>query len=489
MELVLSNAEMKLSDVYTIKSGVSFCELMRRAGQAIAEEVIAIANNMGTGDVLVVCGTGNNGGDGYVCARILGEKGYNVKVYAAKGNLSEDCAREKAAYKYAYSSHIAGGIIVDCLFGTGLNRNIEGENAEIINAINLSGAYVVSADIPSGINGDNGLVFGCAVKADLTVAIQEYKFGHFLGDGIDFCGKVIKKDIGIICPEKQYAKLYCPQDIAKFYPKRRRNSHKGTYGTANLIVGSNKYIGAAALALSAALQSGCGYVKLTSESSVKRALAARIPQVIYIDEPDFSASAVAIGSGCGSGKNLYNLIVKLLKEYGGSLVIDADGLNALSKYGKDVLKDKNCRVLITPHVKEFSRLSGLSVEKICSDAVNAAKNFSDEYNVTVLLKGAASVIAEGGRVAINVRGNTALAKAGSGDMLTGLICGAIARGLSPFEAAVCSAYTLGLAAEIAAESRTEYCVTANDVIKNLYSSVKRLTSFGAFGKICSVERE
>lgn len=489
MELVLSNAEMKLSDEYTINGGVPSCELMRRAGQAIAEEVIAVANNLGTQSVLVVCGTGNNGGDGYVCARILGERGYNVKVYAVKGNLSADCAREKSAYKYAYSNHIAGAIIVDCLFGTGLNRNIEGENAEIIKAINSGGGYVISADIPSGINGDNGLVFGFAVKADLTVAIQEYKFGHFLGDGIDFCGKVIKKDIGITCPEKQYAKLYCPQDIAKFYPKRRRNSHKGTYGTANLIVGSNKYIGAAALALNAALQSGCGYVKLTAESAVKSALVAKFPQVIYKEEPDLSSNAIAVGSGCGGGENLYNLIVKLLNDYSGFLVIDADGLNALSRYGKHVLKDKKCNVLITPHVKEFSRLSGFSVEEICADAVNAAKNFSDEYNVTVLLKGAASVIAEGGRVAINVRGNTALAKAGSGDMLTGFICGTIARGLSPFDAAVCSAYTLGLAAEIAAEERTEYCVTANDVIKNLHSSVKRLTSFGAFGKICSVERE
>ncbi len=489
MELILSNAEMKLSDEFTIKSGVPSGVLMRRAGQAIAEEVIAVADKIGTRDVLVVCGTGNNGGDGYVCAQMLGERGYNVKVYAAKGNLSVDCNREKSAYKYAYSSHIAGAIIVDCLFGTGLNRNIEGENAEIIKAINSSGGFVISADIPSGINGDNGLVFGCAVKADLTVAIQEYKFGHFLGDGIDFCGRVIKKDIGIISPEKEYAKLYCPQDIAKFYPERRRNSHKGTYGTANLIVGSEKYIGAAALALNAALRSGCGYVKLTSESAVKSALAPRLPQVIYTDEPDLSANAVAVGSGCGNGENLYNLIVKLLNGYSGTLVIDADGLNALSKYGKEVLKNKKCRVLITPHVKEFSRLSGLSVEEIYNNAVNAAKNFSYEYNVTVLLKGAASVIAEDGRVAINVRGNTALAKAGSGDMLTGLICGTIARGLSPFEAAVCSAYTLGLAAEIAASERTEYCVTTNDVIKNLHSSVKRLTSFGMSGKICSVERE
>ncbi len=476
MEIVLSNAEMRRADEYTINNGTPSAELMLRAGKAIAEEVITAANALGMRSVLVVCGTGNNGGDGYVCARILGENNFDVKVYAVESALSPDCAREKTAYKYAYSNDIAGAIIVDCLFGTGLCRNISGKFAEIVSAINDSGAYVISADIPSGINGDNGLVLGCAVKANLTVAVQEYKFGHFLGDGIDYCGKIVKKNIGISCHENCYAKLYCPEDIAKFYPKRARNSHKGTYGTANLIVGSNKYIGAAALAAEAALKSGCGYVKLTSESAVKSALAARLPQVVYTEDVDFSANAIAVGSGCGVSEKLYALIKNILSNYVGTLVIDADGLNALAKYGVEVLKNKNCAVTITPHLKEFSRISGLSTEQILLSPVDAAKNFSKEYNVTVLLKGAASVIARGDKVAINVRGNTALAKAGSGDMLTGYLCGTLARGLSPFDAAVCAAYTLGLAAEIAAQERTEYCATAKDVLKNLHFSVKRLTT-------------
>lgn len=477
MELILTNAQMREADKNTIAQGTPSKELMLRAGRAIAEEVITAANTLGVADVLVVCGTGNNGGDGYVCARELANAGLNVKVYAAEGALSPDCEREKNDYKYAYSNDIAGAIIVDCLFGTGLSRNIEGKFKEIVSAINSSGAYVISADSPSGINGDNGYVLGCAVKANLTVAVQEYKLGHFLGDGIDYSGKVVKKDIGITCHENACAKVYCPRDIAEFYPKRARNSHKGTYGTANLFVGSEKYLGAAALAVEAALKSGCGYVKLTSCAAVKSALVTRFPQVIYTDETDFSANAVAIGSGCGVSRDLYEKIKTLLQNYGGTLVIDADGLNALSSYGCEVLKQKKCSVIITPHVKEFSRLTGASIDEILQSPVNAAKSFSNEYNVTVLLKGAVSIIAQGDKVAINVRGNTALAKAGSGDMLTGFLCGTLARGLSPFDAAVCSAYTLGLAAEIAADERTEYCATSKDILKNLHFSVKRLTTF------------
>ena len=226
---ILTNAQMREADDYTINNlGIPSEELMRRAGLAIAEEALREVERLNTTDVLIVCGTGNNGGDGYVCANKLLEDGLNVKVYAFDGNLSVDCKREKERYKGGYSRHICGSIIVDCIFGTGLVREVAGKYAEVINEINSSGAFVISADIPSGLYGDNGLILNTAVKADVTVAVAEYKAGMFLNDGLDICGEVIKKDIGIVCPERDYIKLNCPRNMAEFFNKRRRNSNKGT---------------------------------------------------------------------------------------------------------------------------------------------------------------------------------------------------------------------------------------------------------------------
>lgn len=473
MEKVLSNAEMRRADEYTVnKLNISSEILMRRAGIAIALEVEKHSRGK---SVTVVCGTGNNGGDGYVCAQKLEDDGFNVRVFAADGNLSADCLREKSAYKGEYCGFISGDVIVDCLFGTGLSRELDGENLKTVNRINDSGAYVISADIPSGVNGDNGLIMGAGVRADETVAIAEYKLGHFLNDGADCSGKLIKADIGITCPPRDYAQIFCDGDIKKFYPERLRNTHKGTYGTAQLVVGSDKYMGAAALAAEAALKSGCGYVKVCSCEKVKLALAARLPQAIFSDEIDLSAQCIALGCGTGVSEDVYKTLKSLLNGYRGTLIIDADGINSLAAYGRDILLNKSCNVVLTPHVKEFSRLSGLDVGTVLQNPVKAARDFASEYKVTVLLKSAASVITDGERTAVLNRGNSALSKGGSGDMLTGFACGAAARGTEGFFAAATASYTIGLCAEICSAEKTEYCVTAADIIKNLHKAVLKLT--------------
>lgn len=270
-------------------------------------------------------------------------------------------------------------------------------------------------------------------------------------------------------------KKYTDEEIKKFYPERKRNTHKGSYGSANIIAGSDKYMGAAALAAEAALMSGCGYVKLTTSERVRSALAAKLPQIICLDDPDYSSQAVAVGMGCGVSESLYAVISKLLVDFNGKLIIDADGLNSLAKYGVDVLNKRKCSVILTPHVKEFSRLTGLTVDEICLSPVKYAYGFARRYGVHVLLKGADSVITDGEKVAVNTRGTTALAKGGSGDMLSGYMCGCAARGLNIFDAAACAAYTMGLSAEISSAQKTDYCVTAKDIIKNLHFAVKRLT--------------
>lgn len=476
MDIVLTNAEMRSADEYTISNqGISSEVLMHRAGAAIADEVETAVKSLNAIDVLVVCGTGNNGGDGYVCASELLKRGINVKVFAFEGKLSPDCEREKSRYKGAYSSHISGSIIVDCIFGTGLCRDVSGEYLNVIGQINSSNAFVVSADIPSGLNGDNGLILGAAVKADLTVAIAKIKTGMLLNDGLDYCGKIVVKDIGITLPKEKYITANYSGAAAGFFPGRKRNVHKGSFGTASLIAGSNKYCGAAVLATEAVLKSGCGYVKLKTSEKIKSAMVVKFPQVIYDDEIDLDSSAIAIGMGCGVDKNLYESIKYILGNYKGKLLIDADGLNTLAKYGLEVLKNKKCDVLLTPHIKEFSRLTESLVEDIAKDPVNLSERFAKDYGVTLLLKSCTSIVTDGENTFINVKGNSSLAKGGSGDILSGFICGSLARGLDVFNGAICGAQTLGIAAEIASRDKTDYCATAADIIENLHFSVKRLT--------------
>ena len=221
MQKFLTNAQMRSADLHTINElGVPSSELMERAGRAIADRAAEAAR--GGKRVAVVCGAGNNGGDGYVAARLLcGMSIEAVVVDASFGSgYSKDCAEQRAKYRGRYVENLEGAdVVIDCIFGTGLSREVSGRHAEIIAAINDSGTYVIAADIPSGINGDNGAVMGAAVRADMTVAIAAYKLGHVLGDGPDHCGVVIRADIGIPCDGD--AALACEdEDISPFFPKR-----------------------------------------------------------------------------------------------------------------------------------------------------------------------------------------------------------------------------------------------------------------------------
>ena len=475
----LFNAEnMRAADRYTIETlGISSEELMRRAGVAIAEEVAAAADRHSR--ITVVCGTGNNGGDGYVCARELLSRGYNVSVYALGGRLSDDCLREKNKFSGTYASTIGGEIVVDCIFGTGLSRRVEGDFAAAVSAINNSGAFVVSADIPSGLSSDSGQALGAAVRADVTVAIGAPKLGFALGSGPDLCGRIVVKDIGICTQHSPYAAVWEDADVAALFPARPRNSHKGTFGRASLRCGSALYPGAALLAVSAALKSGCGYVcEACADERLKFAVASRCPQAIFSENADLSSDCIAVGMGCGASRGLYGEICALLKDYCGTLIIDADGLNVLSAYGKEALKSKKCTAIITPHAKEFARLTGADTEEILADPVGSAVRFAREYGVITLLKGAGTVITDGREVIINTRGCTAQAKAGSGDMLAGFMCGTIARGLEPLAGAACAAYVMGAAASLAAEELTDYCVTAADVLENIPRAVKNIAACG-----------
>ena len=492
MQYVLTNAQMRAADEYTIQTkNVPSLTLMERA----AEKLFAVAKTMlRAGEkALCVCGGGNNGGDGFALARKLNAYGLETHaVFFAERATSENDTQRK-------SFLLSGGVllkevpksgyalVVDCLLGTGFKGELREEYASAITAINAlkaQGAKVLSADIPSGVNGDNGMVAEVAVRADTTLCLGEYKRGVFLNDGIDYAGIALRADIGINLPKTKYVYWIDKKSVRDVLPVRKRNSHKGTYKKAAIVAGSEQYSGAAYLSTAACLRSGVGYTTLFTPKTVLLQSIWKAPEALLkslndggrvaFNEETFreilSYECVAYGMGLGVTQDVARGAEFLLKEYTGRLVLDADALNALSALGVNtdaLFVNKKCDVAITPHVKEFSRLTGQSVEEILQSPIESAETLARRWKVTVLLKNAVSVITNGKETALCSAGNAGQAKGGSGDVLSGLAAGLCAWGKDVFSAVKTAAYLSGKAAEIAAKTVGEYALTATDCISAL----------------------
>ncbi len=470
MERILTSAQMRFADNYSIeKLGISSEELVSRAGQAVADEIL---KRFLGGRVLVCVGSGNNGADGKVVAEILSAKhGFSVWVLDLTADKFDLFDR-----KY--------DIIVDCIFGTGLNREVEGKYKSAIQKINESGAFVIACDISSGLNADTGKVMGVAVKANLTVAIQEYKLGHFLGDGVDYSGEVVAKDIGISIWCDDCVKRLNADSVKKHFPLRERNVHKGCFGKTVIIGGSKKFSGSALLSANAltALKMGAGYSTLVVPERLFDSLVGYNPECILNSISDdgenvvldkscleqyLSANCIAIGMGMGVTEGVYQTVKYLLENYTKTLIIDADGLNSIAKFGVEILKNKKCRVVITPHVMEFSRLIEKDKRLVMDNFIELAKEFAGEYGVTVVLKSAVSVITDGVEIFINTTGCAGMSKAGSGDVLGGILAGIASRVDDLVEACASGCYVFGKAGELASEKQNDYTMTASDIISAL----------------------
>lgn len=477
MERVLTAEQMRGADKYTVERlGISSEELVNRAGNALFEEIDKLFLG---GRVLVCVGKGNNGADGMVLADLLSKKhGFTVSVLNVANGFFK-------VFDKQYD------IIVDCIFGTGLNRNVEGKYQLAIEKINTSGAFVISCDIPSGLNGNSGRVMGSAVKANLTIAIQEYKLGHFLNDGPDYCGKVVARDIGISIWEDEYVKRLTQSDVAQYFLPRPRNVNKGDFGKVAVVGGSKDFTGSVLLSSNAlgAFKMGTGYSYLAVPESLFNAYVGKNSECILtavrdnggymtLDEKNLSklldCQSIAIGMGMGTSIDTYRVIKYLLDNYSGTLVIDADGINSLAKFGLGILKNKKCRVVLTPHVGEFSRISGIDKQKILDFPVLLAVNFAKNYDVTLVLKSASSIITDGNDVYINTTGCSGLAKAGSGDVLSGLIAGLVARNDELCETVASACYIFGKASELVEKEQNEFTMTATDVISYLPKVINSL---------------
>lgn len=470
--------EMRLADREAMKR-VSCEELMERAGRALADAVQAAMHRLGVGDALFVCGGGNNGGDGFVAARILMERGEEACVLCLAQKFSPAAQQAKERYNGDILGRIPRrryALVVDCVLGTGITRAPEGDAAALIAFINSGAEYVIACDLPSGL-AENGIALSPCVRADETVTMGLVKSALLLADGADVAGEVKLADIGI-APVGAGAQVWEDRDAKVFFPKKRSNVHKGTFGSA-CILASKELAGAAFLAAGACLKSGAGYTRLCVSKEHFGTAVGRLPAAVLrvfqaIDGEILSADSIALGMGSGVSDRLYAHLMELLSAYSGTLVLDADALTTIAEYGVDILKNKACDVVITPHPKEFSRLTGKPVKEVLANAVELARTFAKTYSVTVVLKNNRTIITDGDRVAINPTGSPVLAKGGSGDVLSGLLAGTCARGIPPFEGACVASYLLGRAGECAAEKMGEYAPDANDVINFLPAAMMSL---------------
>lgn len=492
--LFLSSDMIKKAEMRAMEN-VSSMHLIENAAHALFDSLKEFNS------VRVYCGKGNNGSDGYATALLLHKSGIRVEIVQVMPPASEECI---ALYNKAVSQEIpiAAGAqfptesfdaVLDAIFGIGINGEITDENIKnAINIINSSQSYIVSADIPSGMDSERGIECGCCVRADKTVTFTAPKKGMLSNESVDLCGEIIIAEVGIPINYNEISQGTCVPLTGKFVknllPQRRRYSHKGTYGTAVIVAGSKTMSGACAMAALAALRSGCGVVKILAPVSicgilnilVKEAIVIPMPEqngfmqsVFSQDAKDALSRADSVLIGCGLGRYPHDeLISKILDMVSCGVIIDADGINALR--GKlDIIKNKN--VLLTPHVLEFSRISGYEVKDIEKKRIQAAEKFASEYGVKLLLKGARTVIAYGGsNKYISLDATSALAKAGSGDVLAGIIVSLAAQGMSLTDSGAAGCYIHCRAGMIAEKTIGAYGTTSDDLIKLIPKAIKEI---------------
>ena len=493
MQEVLSVEVMRRSDAAAIAAGTPGRELMRRAGEAVFRAA------EWPGKTAIVCGKGNNAGDGYVLGTLMAENGIPCELLIPGEGFSEDgrywfdrCTEKGIPVRLWQDTADLSGFaaVADCIFGTGFRGDVSGEAARMIDRINESGAYVVSVDINSGLNGDSGMAEK-AVRSDLTVSVGSWKPGHFLNMAMDLMKRKVNCDIGIAPAGRAY-RLMEEADARAVFPERKHFANKGTYGYLALIGGSLKYSGAVRLAAAsnAAMRAGAGVVKAAVPRSLCPAmiplilestlfpLSDRDGQFLFrkeeFDELLGNVKTAAFGMGIGNTAETRKAVRYLLETFPGTLIIDADGLNALAEEIKEnpaALRNAAGRIVLTPHPGEFARLSGKNIPEIQQGGVPAAEAFAAAHGVTLLLKGPATVVTDGQETWIVDRGCPGMATAGSGDVLSGILA-AVCAGNAPLSrAAAAGAWINGRAGEMAEAENGPVSMTAGDTVRAIAGAI------------------
>ncbi len=496
MDMVTA-AEMREIDRRAMEEfGIPGVVLMENAGLSVVRAV----RRAGGRRVLILCGPGNNGGDGLVAARhlyrekevgvwlaappesyrgdalinlnILGKLGHPLQVLSGRDDLrrlASDLAR--------------ADLVVDALLGTGTARAVTGMLSEAIGLVNDCGVPVLAVDIPSGVCADSGRILGIAVRAAKTVTFGLPKRGLFLFPGAACAGETEVADIGLppALLSGHGLRLLTAEEVRVKLPKRPPDAHKGTFGTVLLVAGSAGMAGAAVLAARGALRGGAGLVTVAAPFSAQRAVAGLVPEATTLPLPENSrgslgvealpllrerwrhSSVLAVGPGLTASAEVAEVLSGLLKECQLPVVLDADALNVLAAY-PHIMSARGAPAVITPHPGEAGRLLGIPASEIQSDRVAAARRLAERFNCTAVLKGAYTLIAApGGGVALNPTGNSGMATGGSGDVLTGLLAALLAAGMAVTAAAEAAAWLHGLAGDEAAAVLGQDALTAGDL--------------------------
>lgn len=497
---VLSREEMYYFDDYTMnKFGIPSSVLMENASKGCSSYIHFLFLKKKSSRIHIVCGSGNNGGDGFGIARWLYNWGHLIKIVfvGSENKMSREtklnfnlCKKleieilqidsvKKFSIDFSNSE-----LIIDAIMGIGFKGKLTGWKAELILKINALNIPIIAIDIATGIDADTGSA-EVAIKADFTLTMASPKYGQLIGEGREKTGKLEIIDIGIppkiYSLKKETAELIDSQTIK--FPLRNKFSHKGNYGKIGIIAGSDGYSGAAIMASKAALRAGGGLIYLFHPQELHGVFDAIIPEIItktikesMLDKINFHILAkelskldvLLIGPGISVNSKTSEMVTEILKFWEKPLVLDADAINILSE-NKEILqliKSKN--VLVTPHVGEFSRLTGYSIEEIQNDSLKIIKDFYDNYKINILLKSATSIFYNGEKFYFNTTGNDGLSTGGSGDVLAGIIISFLGQKLSIKDSAITGAYLLGKTAEFLSEKRQTNSIIPTDIIENLF---------------------
>jgi len=503
-----STRQIRKVDEHAIKKlGIPGIVLMENASREIFQITLAEIDNLKINKVGFVCGKGNNGGDGFAAARHFANAGYNVLVIylGSEKEMSPDCrlnfhilkkisltVKNIQVKNYRNNSSLADlkkcDVIFDALLGSGVEGKLREPYPAIINYLNKLDAYKIAIDIPTGVNSDTGYS-ELSFKADLTVTLGNFKSGLFIGDGSFFSGKVVNGSIGI--PDEFYKADYTncylaePEDAFIGLPFKRKNLHKYSAGKVLTIAGSGLLPGAAVLTSVSSLKIGAGASILCFPKSIRAFVHRKLGEVVvHPYEDDGSeflqsknlneirerikwADVVSLGPGLGREPETQNAIFGILKKFKPKItVIDADAVFALSKSRYKKLNLKNC--IFTPHHPEFANLIGITIRQLQKDLIKYGRNFSTGTGSFLVLKGAPTIIfTPSSEAFVNSSGNPALAKFGTGDVLTGLIAGLIAQNREIEKSVITAVYLHGLIADILVQKRTEYDLLATDLINNI----------------------
>lgn len=491
MKYLVTAGEMKRYDANTIeKIGIPEMVLMERAALAAFEEIKRrMTDSPGENKILILAGTGNNGGDGLALARLFAEYGCKVDVWCV-GDTERASLQWKRQFSILKNYPVETGskplkeeynILVDALFGVGLSRNVTGEQAVAIEGFNGMEGFKVALDIPSGIDSDTGKVLGTAVRSHLTVTFGFHKRGLVMYPGCLYCGEVRVYPIGIgetsFFGEKPGMFFY-DEKPGEVLPFREPSGNKGTFGKVLLAAGSLNMAGAAVLAAKAAYRAGAGMVKVITPEENRVILQQQVPEALLGKPEELAqsmawADVIAAGPGLSTTSLAREILCQAIRESTLPLVLDADALNLLSME-EDLLSvlsgqgEQGRKIILTPHVGELSRITGRTVSELKEDLPAAGRTLARRLHAVVAAKDARTFICGSrGPVCVNRTGNSGMATAGSGDVLTGIIAGLLAQNMDAFEAAAAGVYLHGLAGDEAAVEKGEYSLTAGDIIEHM----------------------